>query len=144
MLKRLGFTIASCCLAMRFLYLAVLCSVFVLTSSIRSRLRWSCSSLSSSRYLTTLWLAICTSTGMTASLPKASLKGVSPVGVLTVVRYAHRTPGSSSNRTPFAPSSRVLMIFNKMSSPHCAKGHGATIGVRYSDGCLRMILNRWH
>ena len=75
MLKRLGFTIASYCLVMRFLYLAVFCSASILISSIRSRLRRSCSLLSLSQYLTTLWLAICTSAGITASFPQASLKG---------------------------------------------------------------------
>ena len=111
--ESLGFTIASYCLAMRFLYFAVLCSASVLTSSIRSRFKWSCSSLSLSWYVITLWLAMCTSAGMTASLPYANLKGVSPVGVLTIVLYTHKTPGNSSGHTPFAPSSRVLMIFNK-------------------------------
>ena len=46
MLNRLDFTIASCCLAIRFLYFAILCSASVLTLSIRSRFKRSCSSLS--------------------------------------------------------------------------------------------------
>ena len=116
MLNRLGFTIASYCLAIRFLYFAVLYSASVLTSSIRSRFKRSCSSLSLSWYIVTLWLGKCITVGMTASLPYASLKGVSLVGVLTIIRYAHRTPGSSSGYTPFAPSSRVLMILCKF--PH--------------------------
>ena len=29
----------------------------------------------------------------------------------------------------------------KISNPHCAKGHGAIIGVRYSDGYLGTLLN---
>ena len=33
--------------------------------------------------------------------------------VLTVVLEAHKTPSNSSGHTPFAPSSQVLMIFNK-------------------------------
>ena len=54
-----------------------------------------------------------TTTGMTASLSYASRNGVSPVGVLAVVWYAHRILGSSSGQIPFAPSSRVLMILSK-------------------------------
>ena len=51
---------------------------------------------------------------MTASAPYASRNGVSPVGVLAVVRYAHKTLCSSSGQIPFAPSSRVLMIFSNV------------------------------
>ena len=47
---------------------------------------------------------------MTTSVPYASQNDISPVGVLTIVRYAHRTLGSSSGQIPFAPSSQVLMI----------------------------------
>ena len=54
-----------------------------------------------------------TSAGMTGSLPYASQNGVSPVGVLAVVQYAHRTLGSSSGQIPFTPSRRVLMILSK-------------------------------
>ena len=54
-----------------------------------------------------------TSAGITASLPYASRNGVSHVGVLAVVMYAHSTLGSSSGHIPFAPSSRVLMILSK-------------------------------
>ena len=54
-----------------------------------------------------------TSAGMTASVLYASRNGVSLVGVLAVVRYAHRTLGSSSRQIPFAPSSWVLIILNK-------------------------------
>ena len=50
---------------------------------------------------------------MTASAPYASPNGVSPIGVLVVVRYAHRTFGNSLGQIPFAPSSRVLMILSK-------------------------------
>ena len=42
---------------------------------------------------------------MTASLPYASQNGVSPVGLLAVVWYAHKTLGSSSGQMPFAPLS---------------------------------------
>ena len=54
-----------------------------------------------------------TSAGMIMSLLYASRNNISPVGVLAVVRYAHRTLGSSSDQIPFAPSSRVLMIWSK-------------------------------
>ena len=46
-----------------------------------------------------------TSAEMTASLPYASQNGVSPMGVLTVVRYVHKTLKSSFGQLPFAPSS---------------------------------------
>ena len=54
-----------------------------------------------------------TSAGITASLPYASQNGVSPVGVLAVVQYAHKMLGSSSGQIPFAPSSQVLIILSK-------------------------------
>ena len=54
------------------------------------------------------------SAGMTASAPYVSRNGVSPVGVLAVVRYAHKTLGSLSGQIPFAASSRVLMIFSNV------------------------------
>ena len=54
-----------------------------------------------------------TSAGMTASLPYASQNGVSPISLLAVVWYAHKTLGSSSGQMPFAPLSRVLMILSK-------------------------------
>ena len=54
-----------------------------------------------------------TSAGMTASLPYARRNGVSLVGVLVVVQYAHRTLGNSSGQIPFAPSSQVLIILSK-------------------------------
>ena len=44
-----------------------------------------------------------TSARITASLPYASRNGVSHVGVLAVVLYAHSMLGSSSSHTPFAP-----------------------------------------
>ena len=50
---------------------------------------------------------------MTTSLPYASQNGVSLMGVLAVVWYAHKTLGSSFSQMPFTPSSRVLMILNK-------------------------------
>ena len=45
------------------------------------------------------------SAGMTASFPYVSRNGVSPVGVLAVVLYAHSTLDNSSSHMPFAPSS---------------------------------------
>ena len=51
--------------------------------------------------------------GMTASFPYVSQNGVSPVGVLAVVLYAHSMLSSSSGHMPFAPSSRVLIILSK-------------------------------
>ena len=50
---------------------------------------------------------------MTTSLPYVSQKGVSPVGVLTVVLYIHSTIGNSLGHMPFAPLSRVLIILSK-------------------------------
>ena len=50
---------------------------------------------------------------MTVSLLYVSRNGVSPVGVLVVVQYAHKTLGSSSGHMPFTPSSQVLMILSK-------------------------------
>ena len=54
-----------------------------------------------------------TSARIIASLPYASRNGVSPMGVLAVVQYAHRMLGSSSGQLPFAPSSQVLIILSK-------------------------------
>jgi len=42
-----------------------------------------------------------TSTGTTTSVPNVSLNGVSLVGTLVVVLYAHKTLGSSSGHAPF-------------------------------------------
>ena len=44
-----------------------------------------------------------TSAGMTASLPYVSRNGVSLVGVLIVVLYAHSMLGNFSGHIPFAP-----------------------------------------
>ena len=54
-----------------------------------------------------------TSARITASLPYASRNGVSHVGVLTVVLYAHSTLGSSSNHTPFASLESSLDNFKQ-------------------------------
>ena len=51
--------------------------------------------------------------GMTTSFPYVSQNGVSPVGVLAIVLYAHSTLGNSLGHMPFAPSSRVLIILSK-------------------------------
>ena len=53
-----------------------------------------------------------TSAGMNASFPHVSQNGVSPVGVLAVVLYAHML-GNSSSHMPFVLSSRVLIILSK-------------------------------
>ena len=50
---------------------------------------------------------------MTALFPYVSRNGVSLVGVLTVVLYAHSMLGNSLGHMPFAPLSRVLIILNK-------------------------------
>ena len=50
---------------------------------------------------------------MIALLPYARQKGVSPVGVRAVVRYAHNTLGSSSDHITFAPSNWVFIILRK-------------------------------
>ena len=54
-----------------------------------------------------------TSAGMIMSLLYASRNSISLVGVLAVVRYAHRTLGSSFGQIPFALLSQVLMILSK-------------------------------
>ena len=51
------------------------------------------------------------STGSTASDPYTKENGVCTVASLTVVRLAHRMPGSSSSQVPFAPSIFFLMPF---------------------------------
>ena len=51
--------------------------------------------------------------GMIASEPYATEKGVSPVARLLVVRYAHKTPGSSSGHLPFL-SERVFLRHSRM------------------------------
>ena len=66
-----------------------------------------------SSWLSTLQLVSSISTGMTASFSYVSRNGVSPVGVLAVVLYAHSMLGNSSGHMPFAPSSRVLMILSR-------------------------------
>ena len=53
------------------------------------------------------------SIGITTSFSYASRNGVSPVGVLAVVQYAHRMLGSLSGQIPFTPSSWVLIILSK-------------------------------
>ena len=55
-------------------------------------------------------LVIPTSIGITALVPEVSLKGVSPVGVLVVVLFAHKTLGNSCGHTLLASSNLVLMI----------------------------------
>ena len=51
-----------------------------------------------------------TSTSMTASTPYVRENGVSPVDLLGVVRYTHRTLGNSSAHPPLAPSN---LLFNQ-------------------------------
>ena len=53
------------------------------------------------------------STGTTASVLNIIQNGVSSIGILTIVLYAHRMLGSSSGHSPFAPSSWVLMSLSK-------------------------------
>ena len=50
---------------------------------------------------------------MIASLLYVSRNDVSPLGVLTIVLYAHSMLGNSSEHIPFAPLSRVLIILSK-------------------------------
>lgn len=54
------------------------------------------------------------STGITASVPYASMNDVSPVDVFKIVQYAHRIAGSSSIHRPFAPSSRFSIPRGKV------------------------------
>ena len=53
-------------------------------------------------------------TGMTASVLNVKLKGVSPVGVLTVILYAYRTLGISFTQAHFTPLSQALIILSKV------------------------------
>ena len=54
-----------------------------------------------------------TSTGMISLLPYASRNGVSLVGVMAVVLYAHSTLGNSSGHIPFAPLKPSLDDFEQ-------------------------------
>ena len=54
-----------------------------------------------------------TSAEMTTSLLYVNQNGVSPMGVLVVVLYAHSMLGNYSSHMPFASSSRVLIILSK-------------------------------
>ena len=69
-----------------------------------------------------------TLTRITASLPYASRNGVSYVGVLTVVLYAHSTLDSSSSHTPFAPLEPSLDNFKQGSVPDLNLPVGLTVG----------------
>ena len=51
------------------------------------------------------------STGMTASVPKAKLKGVSLVPECVVVRIAHSVLGNSSTHNPLASSNHFFKEF---------------------------------
>uniref|UniRef100_A0A2N9ETB4 Uncharacterized protein n=1 Tax=Fagus sylvatica TaxID=28930 RepID=A0A2N9ETB4_FAGSY len=93
---------------------AILRTALSLVSSRRSRFKRSCPSFSSSLWKVVLRVVNPISTGITASMPKVSLKGVYFVGVLTVVQYAHNTLGSSSTHILFAPSSWVLICLSKV------------------------------
>ena len=57
-------------------------------------------------------LVIPTSTRITTLVPQVSLKGVSPVQVLVVVLYTHKTLGNSSGHAPLASSNLALMILS--------------------------------
>ena len=81
-----------------------------LTLSIRSRLLLSSWWFLCSSYALTWMFISPTPTSMTTSVPNVSLNGVSPVGTLVVILYAHRTLGSSSYHARFAPSNQVLII----------------------------------
>ena len=69
-----------------------------------------------------------TSARITASLPYASRNGVSHVGVLAVVLYAHSTLGSSSSHTPFAPLEPSLDNFKQESVPDLNLPVGLMVG----------------
>src|SRR5436190_12366610 len=62
------------------------------------------SSFLSSSKCSSLKEDICTSNGITASVPYARRNGVSPVATLWVVRYDQSIPGISSAQVPFFPS----------------------------------------
>jgi hypothetical protein len=88
--------------------------LFPLFSSRRSRFSRSCPSFYSTLWKVILRVVNPISTGITASMPKVSLKGVSFVGVLIVVLYTHSTLGSSSTHILFAPLNRVLICLSKV------------------------------
>ena len=98
---------------MRSWYCANLCSDIALTSSIRSSCKCMASLFLPSSWFPTLYFVSPTSTEMIASLPYASRNGVSLVGILAVVLYAHKMLGNSFGHISFAPSSRVLIILSK-------------------------------
>ena len=91
------------------LYFVFICKASYLTLSRKSRFNLRLFLLASSLKGSLLRLDRLTSIGITASEPKTNLKGVSPVWALTVVRYAHNTPGSSFGHAPF-----TLMIFSNV------------------------------
>ena len=109
--KSLCLTLELQCLAKRFWYRANLCSAVTLTSTTKSSCRCIASSFLLSSWFPTLQLVSPTSARMTASLSYASRNGVSPVGVLAIILYAHSTLGNSSGHIPFTHLSRVLNDF---------------------------------
>lgn len=81
-------------------YFFIHCRASSLTSSRKSRSNLQLSSLVSSSKGSLLRLDKPTSIGITTFLPKASLNGVSLVGVLSVVQHVYNTPGSSFSHAP--------------------------------------------
>ena len=85
------------------MYFVIHCKASSLTSFRKSWSNLQLSSLVSTSKGSLLRLDKPTSIGITTFLPKASLNGVSLVGVLVVVQHVHNTPGSSSSHAPFTP-----------------------------------------
>ena len=82
--------------------------------------RYSSSKSRCSTIISSLWtglnpsiraLHMFTSAGMTTSVPYVKENGVSPVDLWGVVRYAHKTLGSSSAQLPLALSN---LLFNPL------------------------------
>ena len=114
MLNLLTFTFLLQYLAIVALYFSICFEASSLTSSIRSKLLLSSQWFLYSSYALTRMFVNPISTGMTTLVLNVSLNGVSSIGTLVVVLYAHRTLGSSSSHAPFAHSSRVLIILSKL------------------------------
>ena len=112
----LGLNLLSLTLCLWYFIIFFLCFVILhrassLTSSKQSRSSLQLLSLVLLLKGSLLRLDWLTSTRMTTYVPKASLNGVSPIGVLAIIQYAHNTPRCFFGH---APSSRTLMIFSKV------------------------------
>ena len=103
--KSLCLTLELQCLAMRSWYHANLYSAVALTSSTKSSCKCIASLFLLWSWFSTLQLVSLTSAGIMALLLYASRNGVSPIGILAVVLYAHKMLDNFSGHMPFSPSS---------------------------------------